>query len=91
MANKDFYAVLNLQSSTTLLKILPREKGHICYLVYLLSEQLPKPKHKDWRNAILGQLDISLAFYSPKYKEPVSNFPSEANWKFAILESMKFS
>lgn len=83
MSEPDFYAALNLQSSATTLKILPREKGRVCYLVYLLSEQLPKPQREDWRNAILDRLDISLPFYSSKYKEPVSDFPSEANQEFA--------
>lgn len=83
MSESDFYAALNLQSSTTPLKILLREKGRACYLVYLLSEQLPKPQREDWRNAILYRLDISLPFYSSKYKEPVSDFPSEANQEFA--------
>lgn len=83
MSEPDFYAALNLQSSTTPLKILPREKGRVCYLVYLLSEQLPKPQREDWRNAVLDRLDISLPFYSSKYKEPVSDFPSEANQEFA--------
>lgn len=49
MTESDFYAALNLQSSATTLKILPREKGRVCYLVYLLSEQLPKPQREDWR------------------------------------------
>ena len=83
MSEKDFYAALNLQSSATPLKILPREKGRVCYLVYLLSEQLPKPQREDWRNTMLDRLDISLPFYSSKYKEPVSDFPSEANQEFA--------
>ncbi len=83
MSEMDFYAALNLQSPATSLKILPREKGRVCYLVYLLSEQLAKPQREDWRNTILDRLDISLPFYSSKYKEPVSDFPSEANQEFA--------
>ncbi len=83
MSERDFYAALNLQSSATPLKILPREKGRVCYLVYLLSEQLPKPQREDWRDTILDRLDISHPFYSSKYKEPVSDFPSEANQEFA--------
>ena len=83
MSEKDFYAAMNLQPSATPLKILPREKGRVCYLVYLLSEQLPKPQREDWRNTMLDRLDISLPFYSSKYKEPVSDFPSEANQEFA--------
>ena len=83
MSEKDFYAAMNLQPSATPLKILPRENGRVCYLVYLLSEQLPKPQREDWRNTMLDRLDISLPFYSSKYKEPVSDFPSEANQEFA--------
>ena len=83
MSEKDFYAAMNLQPSATPLKILPREKGRVCYLVYLLSEQLPKQQREDWRNTMLDRLDISLPFYSSKYKEPVSDFPSEANQEFA--------
>lgn len=83
MTEKDFYAALNLQPSATPLKTLPREKGRVCYLVYLLSEQLSKPQREDWRNAILNRLNIPLPFYSSKYKEPVSDFPSEANQEFA--------
>ncbi len=83
MSEKDFYAALNLESPATPLKILPRKKGRVCYLVYLLSEQPAKPQREDWRNTILDRLDISLPFYSSKYKEPMSDFPSEANQEFA--------
>lgn len=90
MSEPDFYATINLQPSAASLKILPREKGRVCYLVYLLSEQLSKTQREDWRNAILDRLNISLPFYSSKYKEPVSDFPSEANQEFAKNLTMIF-
>ena len=79
----DFYANMNLHPCGYILKIKPREKIRICYLIFLMSERVPKQDRDKWKNSILKLLDIDENYYKSKYKEPVSDFPSDSNRKFA--------
>ena len=83
IATQDFYANMNLYSCEKGLKIKAREKIRVCYLIFLMSERLPKQDRDKWKNIILKQLDIDENYYKSKYKEPVSDFPSDSNQKFA--------
>lgn len=79
----DFYANINLHPCKNRLKIKAREKVRVCYLIFLMSEKLSKQHRDEWRNKILELLDIDESYYRSKYKEPVSDFPSDSNQKFA--------
>lgn len=79
----DFYANLNLQPCKVRLKMRAREKARVCYLIFLMSETLPKKDREKWKEGIMKLLDISRDYYKSKYKEPVSDFPSDTNQKFA--------
>ena len=79
----DFYANMNLQPCNYKLKTKPREKIRVCYLIFLMSEKLPKQDRDKWKTGILELLDIDDSYYKSKYKEPVSDFPSDSNQKFA--------
>ena len=83
IATQDFYANMNLYSCKKELKIKAREKIRVCYLIFLMSERLPRQDRDKWKNIILKQLDIDENYYKSKYKEPVSDFPSDSNQKFA--------
>lgn len=79
----DFYTCMNLRLGKCKLKIKPREKIRVCYLISLMGEQLPKLDRENWKKNILKMLDIEDSYYKSKYKEPVSDFPSDSNQKFA--------
>lgn len=79
----DFYANMNLHPCNYKLKIKPREKIRVCYLIFLMSEKLSKQDRDKWKDRILKLLDIDDSYYKSKYKEPVSDFPSDSNLKFA--------
>ena len=79
----DFYACMNLHPGKCKLKIKTREKIRVCYLIFLMGEQLPKLDRENWKKNILKMLDIEENYYKSKYKEPVSDFPSDSNQKFA--------
>ena len=83
ITTQDFYANMNLYPGEKELKIKAREKVRVCYLIFLMSERLPKQDRDKWKNIILKQLDIDENYYKSKYKEPVSDFPSDSNQKFA--------
>lgn len=83
ISDKDFYANLNLQPYENKLKIRPREKTRVCYLLSLLSEYLIKQDRENWKMAVLELLEIDMEYYKSKYKEPASEFPSDSNQKFA--------
>lgn len=79
----DFYANMNLRPCNCKLKIKPREKIRVCYLIFLMGEKLSKQDREKWKAGILELLDIDDSYYKSKYKEPVSDFPSDSNLKFA--------
>ena len=79
----DFYASMNLQPCEGRLKTRPREKARVCYLIFLMGETLPKPDREKWKEDIMNLLGIDDAYYKSKYKEPVSDFPSDSNREFA--------
>ena len=79
----DFYANMNLQPYESRLKIRPREKARVCYLIFLMGETLPKPDREKWKEGIMHLLGIDDTYYKSKYKEPVSDFPSDSNQEFA--------
>ena len=79
----DFYANMNLHPCNYKLKIKPREKIRVCYLIFLMSEKLSKQDRDKWKDRILKLLDIDDSYYKSKYKELVSDFPSDSNQNFA--------
>ena len=79
----DFYASMNLQPCEGKLIIRPREKARVCYLIFLMGETLHKPDREKWRKDIMNLLGIDDTYYKSKYKEPVSDFPSDSNQIFA--------
>lgn len=83
IATQDFYANMNLYPSEKGLKIKAREKIRVCYLIFLMSERLSKQDRDKWKNTILRQLDIDENYYKSKYKELVSDFPSNSNQNFS--------
>ena len=78
----DFYACMNLHPCQCVLKIKPREKIRVCYLISLMKEQLPEQDKDKWKEAILKHLNIDESYYKSKYREPVSDLPSIPNQKF---------
>lgn len=50
---------------------------------FLMGETLPKPDREKWKEDIMNLLGIDDTYYKSKYKEPVSDFPSESNREFA--------
>ena len=83
ISEPDFYASMNLHPDKCRLKIKPREKVRVCYLLFLMGEKLSKQDRDKWKDRILKLLDIDDSYYKSKYKEPVSDFPSDSNQNFA--------
>ena len=83
ISEPSFYANINLHPCKNRLKIKAREKIRVCYLIFLMSEKLSKQYRDEWRDKILKLLDIDESYYRSKYKEPVSDFPSDSNQRFA--------
>ena len=80
----DFYASMNLQPCEGRLENKTEGEGarmlsHFPYGV----ETLPKPDREKWKEDIMNLLGIDDTYYKSKYKEPVSDFPSESNREFA--------
>ena len=83
ISDTDFYANMNLQPNGSKLKIRPREKARVCYLIFLMGETLPKQDRESWKVSVMELLGIEESYYKSKYKEPVSDFPSDTNQEFA--------
>ena len=65
IATQDFYANMNLSSCKKELKIKAREKIRVCYLIFLMSERLPKQDRDKWKNIILKQYPESSGVFYP--------------------------
>ena len=48
-----------------------------------MGETLPKPDREKWKEDVMNLLGIDDTYYKSKYKEPVSDFPSDSNREFA--------
>ena len=83
ISEHDFYTCRTCYQATPNPKSDREEKIRTCYLIFLMSEKLPKQDRENWKRNILKILDIEESYYKSKYKEPVSDFPSDSNRKFA--------
>ncbi|CDN30766.1 hypothetical protein BN938_0661 [Mucinivorans hirudinis] len=79
----DLYATLNNQATSSVLKIKSGEKTRMCYLIHSLSEKIKGADKAVWRVEMLRKLEISESYYSSKYREPVSDIPSQKSMQFA--------
>lgn len=86
----DLYSNLNLLPCDTILNLRKGEKIRTSYLIFQLSELLPKHLKAEWKTTILKAINIDEAFYNSHYKDPISDFPSDANQKFAKKMHMIF-
>ncbi|WP_302616011.1 hypothetical protein [uncultured Duncaniella sp.] len=59
------------------------EKVRVCYLISCLADTLEPPQREMWLNGILTNLGIKMSFYRSKYRQPISDMPSESNKAFA--------
>ncbi|MFR9542937.1 MAG: hypothetical protein SNH27_12875 [Rikenellaceae bacterium] len=80
----DFYHEINNPSKgQQKLKIRKSEMMRVCYLIHLLSERLEEPLRTQWREQILGKLEISTSYYKSKYRNAVSGDASVRSSAFA--------
>lgn len=79
----DLYATLNNQATSSELKIKSGEKTRMCYLIHCLSEKIKGADKAVWRGDMLRKLEISESYYGSKYREPVSDIPSQKSVQFA--------
>ena len=47
------------------------------------TDTLESPQREKWLNDILTNLGIKMSFYRSKYRQPISDMPSECNKAFA--------
>lgn len=83
MDDVSFFHAINLHPNSHPVQINQGEKVRMCYLINRLGETLETPLREEWINTILCRLDIKQQFYRSKYRQPVSDMPSEANAEFA--------
>lgn len=79
----ELYAILNNHPTMATLKIKSGEKTRVCHLIHRLSEQIKGAEKVTWRGDMLRKLEISESYYSSKYREPVSEIPSQKSEQFA--------
>ncbi len=86
LSQTELYTILNLQPTSKIPIVKPRQKIKMCYLIYKLYEFLkldPQDKLK-WRESILNIFEIEERYYQSKYKEPESEFANSASKDFSL-------
>lgn len=79
----EFFHAINLHPNSHPIQINNGEKVRVCYLINRLADTLESPQREQWLNGILLNLDIKMSFYRSKYRQPISDMPSESNKAFA--------
>lgn len=81
--NIEFFHAINLHPNSHPIQINNGEKVRVCYLISRLADTLESPQREQWLNGILAKFDIKTSFYRSKYRQPISDMPSESNKIFA--------
>ena len=81
----EFFHAINLHPNSHPIQINNGEKVRVCYLISCLADTLESPQREQWLNGILAKLDIKMSFYRSKYRQPISDIPSESNKAFADI------
>ena len=79
----EFFHAINLHPNSHPIQINNGEKVRVCYLINRLAGTLESPQREQWLNGILANFDIKTSFYRSKYRQPISDMPSESNKAFA--------
>ena len=79
----DFYNTLNLHQDSKYLEVRRHEKVRVCYIINQLSERINRDRRNEWIEAMLVKTGIKPDYYRSKYRDPVSDLPSNKDKEFA--------
>ena len=79
----DFYNTLNLHQDSKYLEVRRYEKVRVCYTINQLSERINSDRRNEWIEAMLVKTGIKPDYYRSKYRDPVSDLPSNKDKEFA--------
>lgn len=78
-----FHSSLNLHGKHEPLKIKPKQKIKVCYLISKLYDIVPEKHKVAWREDILLHFDIDPSYYESKYSHPRGSDASRSSMAFA--------
>ena len=78
-----FHSSLNLHGKHEPLKIKPKQKIKVCYLISKLYDIVPEKHKVAWREDILLHFDIDSSYYESKYSHPRGSDASRSSMAFA--------
>ena len=86
-----FHSSLNLHGKHEPLKIKPKQKIKVCYLISKLYDIVPEKHKVAWREDILTHFNIDASYYESKYSHPRGSDASRSSMAFAddVDEIMK--
>ena len=86
-----FHSSLNLHCKHEPLKIKPKQKIKVCYLISKLYDIVPEKHKVAWREDILTYFNIDASYYESKYSHPRGSDASRSSMAFAddVDEVMK--
>ena len=78
-----FHSSLNLHGKHEPLRIKPKQKIKVCYLISKLYDIVPEKHKVAWREDILLHFDIDASYYESKYSHPRGSDASRSSMAFA--------
>ena len=78
-----FHSSLNLHGKHEPLKIKPKQKIKVCYLISKLYDIVPEKHKVAWREDILLHFGIDSSYYESKYSHPRGSDASRSSMAFA--------
>ena len=78
-----FHSSLNLHGKHEPLKIKPKQKIKVCYLISKLYDIVPEKHKVAWREDILTHFNIDASYYESKYSHPRGSDASASSRAYA--------
>lgn len=78
-----FHSSLNLHGKHEPLRIKPKQKIKVCYLISKLYDIVPEKHKVEWREDILMHFGIDPSYYESKYSHPRGSDASRSSMAFA--------
>lgn len=78
-----FHCSLNLHGRHEPLKVKPKQKIKVCYLISKLYDIVPEKHKTTWREDILMHFNIDASYYESKYSHPRGSDASRSSLAFA--------
>ena len=90
MDDLDFVNLMNLRDTIDSVEVMPGQKGHVYYLLYIISEKLLLKEWltREWIEGVLKRCNLKIESYDSHYTD-VKNSKDEKEFRETIEKAIQ--